>query len=35
MCDKLCKIWGFLNILVTILCFANLKVKVNEYRMLL
>ena len=31
---KLWKIWGFLNILVAILCFANSKVRVNKYRML-
>ena len=30
MCDKLKKIWGFLNILGAILCFANLKVKVTK-----
>ena len=33
MYDKLYKIWGFLRILVAILCFANLKVKVTKYRM--
>ena len=34
MCDKLWKIWGLLNILVAILCFADMKVKVNKYTML-
>ena len=28
------EIYGFLSILVAILCFANLKVKVTRYRML-